>query len=39
MRAMTGYEFERLADEHKLIVVYPNGFENTITSCAKTNCQ
>lgn len=33
MRAFTGYQFERLADQHGFIVVYPQGFENNWNDC------
>lgn len=35
MREITAYEFERLADEHNFIVVYPNGFEKSWNGCRK----
>jgi polyhydroxybutyrate depolymerase len=33
MRVATGYGFERLADEHRFAVVYPNGFEGYWNAC------
>lgn len=33
MRAITGYEFERLAEVNGFIVVYPNGFEKSWNDC------
>ena len=33
MRTFTAYEFERLADQHGFIVVYPQGFENNWNDC------
>lgn len=33
MRKMTGYQFDRLADEHGFIVVYPNGFDRHWNDC------
>jgi polyhydroxybutyrate depolymerase len=35
MRVSTGYEFERLADEHGFIVVYPDGYKNHWNDCRK----
>lgn len=35
MRAYTGYEFERLADAHGFVVVYPQGFEKNWNDCRK----
>lgn len=36
MRISTGYEFERLAEENKFVVVYPNGYKNNWNDCRKT---
>ena len=33
MRVYTGYEFERLADAHGFVVVYPQGFEKNWNDC------
>lgn len=33
MRRATGYGFERLADEHRFAVVYPNGYEGYWNAC------
>ncbi len=33
MRVATGYGFERLADEHRFVVVYPNGYEGFWNAC------
>lgn len=33
MRAITGYEFERLADVNGFIVAYPNGFQKSWNDC------
>jgi len=35
MRVSTGYEFERLADKHGFIVIYPNGYKNHWNDCRK----
>jgi polyhydroxybutyrate depolymerase len=35
MRISTGYEFERLAEEEKFVVVYPNGYKNNWNDCRK----
>jgi len=35
MRASTGYQFERLADEHGFVVVYPNGYGRHWNDCRK----
>ena len=35
MRASTGYEFERLADQHGFLVVYPNGYAKHWNDCRK----
>jgi polyhydroxybutyrate depolymerase len=35
MRVSTGYEFERLADEHGFVVIYPNGYKNHWNDCRK----
>ena len=37
MRAMTGGEFDRLADAHGFAVIYPNGYQNTWDDCRKTD--
>lgn len=36
MREMTAYQFEILADQHKFIVVYPDGYEGHWNGCRKT---
>ncbi|MEK1908459.1 MAG: PHB depolymerase family esterase [Pseudomonas sp.] len=36
MRTFTGYQFERLADQHGFIVVYPQGFKNNWNDCRRT---
>lgn len=33
MRMVTGYGFDRLADEHGFVVVYPNGIEGAWNAC------
>lgn len=33
IRAVTGYEFDLLADQHKFIVAYPNGYKNHWNDC------
>ena len=33
MRIATGYRFDRLADEHRFAVVYPNGYEGYWNGC------
>lgn len=33
MRIETGYAFERLADQHGFVLVYPNGFEGNWNGC------
>lgn len=35
MRVYTGYAFERLADRHGFIVVYPDGYERHWNDCRK----
>jgi polyhydroxybutyrate depolymerase len=35
MRVSTGYEFERLADQHGFLVVYPHGYEEHWNDCRK----
>jgi polyhydroxybutyrate depolymerase len=35
MRIATGYEFDRLADEHGFIVVYPQGYQGHWNDCRK----
>jgi polyhydroxybutyrate depolymerase len=35
MRVSTGYEFERLADEHGFVVIFPNGYKNHWNDCRK----
>jgi polyhydroxybutyrate depolymerase len=35
MRVSTGYQFERLADEHGFVVVYPNGYGRHWNDCRK----
>ena len=35
MRVSTGYEFERLADQHGFLVVYPNGYGEHWNDCRK----
>lgn len=36
VRKMTGYEFDRLADSEKFIVVYPDGYEGYWNGCRGT---
>ncbi len=36
MRISTGYEFERLAEEEKFVVIYPNGYQQNWNDCRKT---
>jgi polyhydroxybutyrate depolymerase len=36
MRISTGYEFERLAEEEKFVIIYPNGYKNNWNDCPKT---
>lgn len=36
MRTFTGYEFERLADQHGFIVVYPQGFQKNWNDCRRS---
>jgi polyhydroxybutyrate depolymerase len=33
MRIETGYEFERLADQHRCTIVYPNAYEGDWNAC------
>jgi polyhydroxybutyrate depolymerase len=33
MREWTGYEFDRLADQHGFVVVYPDGYKHTWNDC------
>jgi polyhydroxybutyrate depolymerase len=35
IRMQTGYEFERLADAHRFVVLYPYGFEGYWNACNK----
>jgi polyhydroxybutyrate depolymerase len=35
MRRATGYEFDRLADEHQYVVLYPDGYRRTWNDCRK----
>jgi polyhydroxybutyrate depolymerase len=35
MRQFSGYEFERLADAHKFLVVYPDGYEKNWNDCRR----
>ncbi len=35
MRVSTGYQFERLADEHGFVVVYPHGYHRHWNDCRK----
>jgi len=35
MRVSTGFEFERLADAHGFIVIYPDGYRNHWNDCRK----
>ncbi len=35
MRQATGYEFDRLADEHQYVVLYPDGYKHTWNDCRK----
>ena len=36
IRKFTGYEFERLAEDKKFIVVYPQGYEKNWNDCRKS---
>lgn len=36
IRTFSAYEFERLADQHGFIVVYPQGFEKNWNDCRRT---
>lgn len=36
MRISTAYEFERLAEAEKFVVIYPNGYRNNWNDCRKT---
>lgn len=36
MRISTAYEFERLAEVEKFVVIYPNGYKNNWNDCRKT---
>lgn len=36
MREFTGYEFERLADQHGFIVAYPDGYKGNWNDCRAT---
>ena len=36
IRAYTAYQFEQLADQHKFILVYPEGYKNNWNDCRKT---
>ncbi|QKE64266.1 dienelactone hydrolase family protein [Aquipseudomonas campi] len=35
IRTFTGYQFERLADQHGFIVVYPQGYERNWNDCRR----
>jgi len=35
MRKMTGYEFDKLADKDKFVVLYPDGYKNDWNDCSK----
>jgi polyhydroxybutyrate depolymerase len=35
MRVCTGYEFERLADQHGFVVLYPDGYRRNWNDCRK----
>lgn len=35
MRVSTGFQFERLADQHGFVVVYPNGYHRHWNDCRK----
>jgi polyhydroxybutyrate depolymerase len=35
IRQFSGYEFERLADIHKFVVAYPNGYEGNWNDCRR----
>lgn len=35
IREYSGYEFERLADAHKFLVAYPNGYEKNWNDCRR----
>ncbi|MBM7063186.1 polyhydroxybutyrate depolymerase [Pseudomonas sp. UL073] len=36
IRTFSGYAFERLADQHGFIVVYPQGYQNNWNDCRRT---
>ena len=36
MRALSGHQFDRLADEHGLLVVYPDGIEKHWNDCRRS---
>jgi len=35
MRVFTGYEFDRLADQHGFVVLYPDGYRRNWNDCRK----
>jgi len=35
MRLCTGYEFDRLADQHGFVALYPNGYRRNWNDCRK----
>jgi polyhydroxybutyrate depolymerase len=35
MRLFTGYEFDRLADQHGYIAIYPDGYRRNWNDCRK----
>ena len=35
MRLCTGYEFDRLADQHRFVVIYPDGYRRNWNDCRK----
>lgn len=36
MRELTGYDFDKIADRNKFIVVYPDGYEGNWNDCRKS---
>jgi polyhydroxybutyrate depolymerase len=39
MREITGEEFDALADQHKFVVIYPDGYQTTWNDCRKGSPQ
>ena len=37
MRLCTGYEFDRLADQHGFVVIYPDGYRRNWNDCRRHN--